>query len=314
MSTLQPTSPDAPLSVYVKLVFVALFWGGTFIAGRLIIQSLPAMTAATARFVVAVALLLALVRKLEGGLPRINREQLWRTFLLGFTGVFAYNYCFFSALDAMPAGRTALFVALNPIVTALLLASFFGERLGRIKWLGIAIAFCGAAIVITHGEIMETLHDISHSIGRGELFMMGAVLCWATYTILGRKVLNVLSPLVATTYASLWGLAMLLVGALFELPSVDFSHFTWDVNLAILYHGALGTVAAFVWYYEGVKAIGPSRAAVFNNLVPIFGVSLAALVLFEPITLSMLVGGSITLFGVLLTNGIIGRRRAIPLA
>jgi drug/metabolite transporter (DMT)-like permease len=63
-----------------------------------------------------------------------------------------------------------------------------------------------------------------------------------------------------------------------------------------------GTVIAFVWYYEGVKAIGPSRTAVFNNLVPVFGIVFGALLLHEPILMSMIIGGTLVITGVTLTN------------
>ncbi|HEX4917841.1 MAG TPA: DMT family transporter, partial [Limnobacter sp.] len=76
----------------------------------------------------------------------------------------------------------------------------------------------------------------------------------------------------------------------------------WTVWLALLYLGAFGTVVAFVWYYEGVRAVGPSRTAVFTNLVPVFGVVLAAVMLGESILLSMLIGGAVTVAGVMLTN------------
>src|SRR5262245_42792381 len=114
-----PAAPSATTSapvmatisplVYVKLVFVTLFWGGTFIAGRILAQAVPLMTAATGRFVVAVALLLLVAWKVEGGLPRLNRSQVVATAALGLTGIFLYNVCFFAALARMPAGRTALF-------------------------------------------------------------------------------------------------------------------------------------------------------------------------------------------------------------
>jgi drug/metabolite transporter (DMT)-like permease len=292
----------AGTAVYLKLVCVALFWGGTFIAGRIVAQAVPHMMAAAGRFGVACLLLLPLAYKLEGGLPRLNRAQLLATFALGATGIFLYNLCFFAALSRMPAGRTALFVALNPIVTALALAALFGERLGVRKWIGIAIAFIGAAIIITRGDVTGALRDISKSVGAGELLMFCAISGWAAYTIIGRHALKGLSPIAATTYASLWGLLLLGCGALFELPAFDASRFSWQVIASIAYLGAFGTVVGFIWYYEGVKAIGPSRTAVFNNLVPVFGIALSALLLREPILLSMLAGGALVIAGVTLTN------------
>ena len=58
----------------------------------------------------------------------------------------------------------------------------------------------------------------------------------------------------------------------------------------------------FVWYYEGVKALGPSHAAVFNNLVPVVGVGFGALLLGAPVRVSMVVGGVVTVAGVMLTS------------
>src|SRR5690606_35496869 len=191
---------------------------------------------------------------------------------LGASGIFLYNLCFFSALSHIPAGRTALIVALNPIVTTLILAVFFRERTSVAKWGAIALAFTGAAVIITRGDLAGTLHDVSRSVGAGELYMFLAIIAWAVYTILGKHALKGLSPLAATTYAVLWGVLMLGVGAVTELDRVSDFAFTPQTWLSIVYLGALGSAVGFVWYYEGVKAIGPSRASVFNNLVPVFGV------------------------------------------
>ena len=125
---------------------------------------------------------------------------------------------------------------------------------------------------------------------------------WAAYTLIGRVALKGLSPIAATTYAAMWGLAFLLVGAAMEFPTVPWHSFGWQVWAAIGYLGVFGTVIGFVWYYEGVKAIGPSRTAVFNNLVPVFGIVLAAGLLGEPVLASMLVGGAVTIAGVIMTN------------
>lgn len=287
---------------YLKLILVALLWGGTFIAGRLLAQQLPHMTAAFLRFAIAVALLIPLLLYQERGFPKLNRQQVHATFALGATGIFFYNLCFFSALSLMPAGRTALFVALNPSVTAMALVLFMGERLSGRRYLGIFLAFIGASVVISRGDLLLLWRDIGQTMGRGELLMLAAVCAWAAYTIIGKHALQGLSPLAATTYASLWGLLLLGLGALPELAALQFERLTWHVWLALLYLGAGGTVIGFVWYYQGVQGIGPARAAIFNNLVPVFGIGLGALLLDEAILSSMLLGGALTIAGVYLTN------------
>jgi drug/metabolite transporter (DMT)-like permease len=291
-----------PRLIYLKLIFVALCWGGTFIAGRVVAQSLPPLMAATGRFAVAVTLLFLVSWKAEGGLPRLTRPQMLVTAALGLTGIVFYNLGFFAALSRMPAGRTALFVALNPIFTALAAALIFRERLGASKWFGILIALIGATIIVTRGDPLAMLYDIQRSIGLGEVFMLCSVASWAAYTIIGRVALKGLTPIAATTYATLWGFGILCMGAVFELHSVDWTKLGWEVCASVIYLGSFGTVLGFVWYYEGVKIIGPSRTAVFTNLVPAFGVVLAWGLLSEPILLSMVVGGVLAMIGVTLTN------------
>lgn len=294
-------SAMTPLLV-LKLTMVAVFWGGAFIAGRILAQSLPTMTAAFGRIFIASILLVIVVIKIEGSLPRLNRKQIFLTAILGFTGVFINNICFFGALARVPAGRTSLFVSLTPIVIAILAGFFFSERLGVRRWIGILVALLGAIVVITRGDLVSGITDISQSIGLGELMMIGAVFSWAAYTLISREVIETLSPIVATTYSTLWGFFFLSIGALGEFKDIDWVLLDWRVWTSVFYLGAFGTVIAFIWFYEGIQAVGPSRTAIFSNLVPAFGVLFSVLLLGEPLLISMVVGGLITALGVSLVN------------
>lgn len=294
-------SAMTPLLAF-KLTMVAALWGGTFIAGKILAQSLPLMTAAFGRFFVASILLVFVAVKMEGKLPRLNREQILLTAVLGFTGIFLYNICFFGALARVPAGRTSLFVSLTPIVTAVLAGLIFSERLGVRRWAGILVALIGAIVVITRGDLIGGITDISQSLGLGELMMLGAVFSWAAYTLISRKALETLSPIVATTYGTLWGFVFLTIGAIGEFKDVDWFHLDWRVWTSVFYLGAFGTVLAFIWFYQGIQTVGPSRTAIFTNLVPAFGVLFSAALLGEPILISMVVGGLIAVLGVSLVN------------
>ncbi|QHB56505.1 EamA family transporter (plasmid) [Ralstonia solanacearum] len=302
--TPRPSSEPPALSpmLSVKLITVALFWGGTFIAGRVLAQALPLMVAAFGRFLVAAILLVWAAFHIEGRPPRLNRSQLLTTAAMGLTGICLYNVCFFGALARLPAGRTALFVSLTPIVTALMASLVFRERLESKRWVGIGIALMGALIVITRGDLAGAMRDIGASIGLGEMLMSLAVLNWAAYTLISRKATESMSSIVATTYAALWGLAFLSVGAMGELGAVRWLTLGWQVWASVFYLGAIGTVVAFIWYSQGIRAVGPSRTAVFTNLVPAFGVVLSAGLLGEAVLASMLVGGALSAIGVSLAN------------
>jgi drug/metabolite transporter (DMT)-like permease len=282
-----------------RLVAVPAIWGGTFVAGKIVVATLSPLMGSFARYVIACAALLVAAFVLEGGLPRLTGRQWLGTLVLGALGVFAYNLFFMGALVKLPASRAALIIALNPAITIAISALALGEKLSVRRWLGVAIALLGVAIVVTRGEL-GTLG--SGSVGMGEVLMFAAVVSWALYTIGGRRVMGGLSPLAATSYAALWGTLLLGLFAAPEFGSLSAARFDWRMVVSLIYLGVLGTALAFVWYYMSVKKLGASVTSIFNNLVPVFGVAISVLLLGEPLLWSMLVGGAVTIFGVLLVS------------
>jgi len=289
----------ATRGTYAKLVAVPAIWGGTFIAGRILALAVPAAVGSLLRFIVAVLALLAAAWWLEGGLPRLTRRQLIGTLLLGATGIFAYNLFFLGALARLPASRTSLIIALNPVVTIAAASLLLGERMSARRWLGVAVALAGVWIVVSRGDV---LGSVGGAVGLGELLMFGGVCSWAAYTLIGRRVLAGLSPLAATTWASLWGVTLLAIAAAPDLRDLATDDLTLPVVLSVLYLGVLGTAVGFVWYYQAVQRLGASRTVIFNNLVPVFGATFGVLLLGEPPLPSMLLGGAIAVAGVMLVT------------
>jgi drug/metabolite transporter (DMT)-like permease len=286
---------------FARLVAVPAIWGGTFVAGKIVVATLTPLMGSFARYVVACVALLVAAFVLEGGLPRLSSRQWAATFVLGLFGVFCYNLFFMGALAKLPASRAALIIALNPAITIAISALVLKERLSARRWAGVVIALLGVAIVVSKGDI-GNFSGGGGGVGLGELYMFAAVTSWALYTILGRKVLGGLSPLAATNYAALWGTLLLGIVAAPAFGTLHPAQFDWRMNLSLLYLGVLGTAVAFVWYYMSVKKVGASTTSIFNNLVPVFGVAISVLLLGETLLPSMLVGGAVTIVGVLMVS------------
>lgn len=277
----------------------AMFWGGTFIAGRVLAPLLDPVSAAFLRFLTASCLLVGWLYLTQGRLPRLSFRQTIAVTALGVTGVLAYNLLFFGGLQTVEAGRAALIVALNPIVIALASIWFFNERLTGRQLLGIALSLTGAVIVIARGELDALLRG---GVGQGELLLIGCVVSWVLYTLIGKRLLHQLSPLAAVTHASVAGTLMLGLMVITR-GGLDIEQlFAAEILLSIAYLAVFGTVLAFVWYYSGVQAIGPGRAGQFINLVPVSGVMLGALLLGEPLTHSLLLGALLVVSGLWLTS------------
>ena len=182
------------LFTYIKLFLTAVFWGGTFIAGRIVAKDVGPFSAAFLRFAIASVFLLFITWRVEGKLPKIKRRQIIPVILLGMTGVFAYNVFFFKGLKIIEAGRASLIIANNPIFITLLASYFFKEKLNSIKVTGIIISVIGAIIVISRGNLIEILNG---NVGWGEFYIFCCVLTWVAYSLIGKAIMTDMSPLYA---------------------------------------------------------------------------------------------------------------------
>ncbi|MEN6577819.1 MAG: DMT family transporter [Phycisphaerales bacterium] len=286
-------------TVYLKLFLTAVFWGATFIAGRHVSQDMGPFTIAFLRFAMASVLLLSLTWRKEGRFPRLTRGQLTLVALLGLTGVLTYNVLFFKGLRLIEASRASLIVATCPAFIAVASALFLREKLGLVQTIGIPLSVLGAAVVISQGDLRRIL---TGGVGLGELCILGCVLCWAAYSLIGKAVMRRLSPLVSVSYSSAIGTLALAVPAAMEGPAKNLGQASLADWTSIAYLAVFGTVLGFVWFYEGVRLIGATRAGLFINFVPISAVIMATVMLGEPITWSLAIGAALVLLGVYLTN------------
>ena len=286
------------METYLKLFFTAVFWGGTFIAGRIVAATVSPFSAAFLRFAIAGTCLLAITLSREKRLPPLRGHQITGVILLGMTGIFAYNSFFFAGLATIQASRASLIIACNPVLITVLSALIFGERLGSLRLVGTLMSVTGAIVVVTRGELAQIWEG---GIGAGELMIFGCVASWVAYSLIGKVLLKGLSPLTTVTYAALCGMLMLLPAALYSGLAADLVACRLKDWLSLAYLGLLGTVVGFVWYYQGIMRIGAGPASLFINFVPVSAIVMAYLILDEPVTASLVAGALLVGSGVYLT-------------
>lgn len=283
---------------YLKLLATMAFWGGTFVAGRLLAGVVPPFHAAFLRFAIASLLLLCLLYRAEGRLPTLDRHQLGSVILLGLTGVLGYNVAFFTGLQTVSAGRAGLIIALNPVAIALLSALFGGEPLRLAQMFGVVISVTGAMLVIGNGNLSIP----AGGAGFGELAILACVLCWALYSVIGRRTMRGLTPLAAVTCSALAGTLMLAPVALVRGVLTSIPGYGVQAWASLTFLAIFGTVLGFLWYYQAIKAIGAVRSGVFINFVPLFAMLFGLIILGEPLTATLLQGGALVIAGAWITN------------
>ena len=283
---------------------MAALWGASWPSGRVLAQQLPPLTAASWRFGLALVLLLVWLH-VKGGTRRLGALSLRQWLGLaaaGAVGVFGYAVFFMLGLAHVPAGRAALVVTTNPVLTTLIAAWWFGERLNWKIARGMMLATGGAIVVITHGQPGMLVRG---GLGFGELLLLGCAATWVSYTLMGRRLLAGIDPLTTTTVTAGFGLLMLLLAALLlEGPGALAAplHAGPQVWSALAFLAGGATVLAYAWYFEGVAALGAGAAAGYISLVPVFGVLFAALWLSEQVDGSILLGGALAVGGMAAMN------------
>ncbi|WP_285415701.1 EamA family transporter [Pseudomonas sp. efr-133-TYG-5] len=298
----QERSATSDLPVYVTLCAVSMVWGGTFVAGRLLADSLSPIFAASLRFLLASVALLGMLWLARVPLARPTCRQWLQLALLGFCGIFVYNLCFFYGLRYINASRASLIVALNPAVIALASWLVFKERLGRAKIIGIVTCIVGAGTVIVSRN--PQLLAATTQAWIGDLLIFGCVLGWGMYSLCSRGLNQSLGPVQTVTWSILLGTVMLWLLAAWrgELSWVALRELGTPQWLSLLYLGVLGSALAYIGYYDGLRKIGATRSGVFIALNPLTAVILAALLLGERLTLAMCLGGVLILTGIYLCN------------
>jgi len=287
-----------PIAIWSMVVAATFFWGSNFNSARALADHhLPALTAAGGRFAIAVLILMAM-RAVAGRAESVLRPgTMLALVILGLIGVFSFNYAFFTALHTTSALNAALIMSLSPLTTTLLSTWLLKTTIQRNQIAGIAIAFVGVALVITGGQL-SALH-----VAIGDLWMLYACLAWSVYTVLVKKYAAHVPPMQQARWTVTAGAVALIVLALVhETPLPVLAQQPLPVFLIMGYMAVCGTVLAYLFWLQGIQALGPQRAAVTFNLVPVSAL-LVNLVFGTLPTIEQCLGLLLVFAGVLVASG-----------
>ncbi|EGW36813.1 triose-phosphate Transporter family protein [Desulfosporosinus sp. OT] len=283
------------------MVLTTIFWSGAFITGKIAVGEFPPFALTFFRFLFALPLIFIIlyVREPKNLLPR--GRQWSALILLGIVGTFCYHALFFTSLKYTTAINSSLIGAMNPMVTTILAAVFFSERLTPWRLLGIFLSFSGVFLFITNGDL-QLISQFEFN--KGDLIMLLAVCCFAVYSLLSRRYMKqyLLSPLMVTAYTFLICVVISIPFMLWENPATYLSSATLSGWLSILYMSVFASVLGYLFQMVAIQRIGAPRTAIFINLVPIFTIIQSVTILGESITLIKLIAAAIVITGVYLAT------------
>ncbi len=292
-----PDKSAHPNAIYFILLLVPLFWGGAFGVTKHVVTEIPPLTTAAIRFLLAGLLMTAWVAVRGGWDWEPLKRRRGGLLLFALTGVFLYNVFFNVGMKYTSAINGALVIVVNPVTTALVAVTFLREPWSWRLVAGVILSFLGVLTTITRGSL-DVLASLSFSYG--DLLMVGGVVSWTAYTIIGKLVMKDVPPLLATSASTLAGSAMLVLASLTEdgwaTLSAASAQTAWEMAYLVIFP----SVVAFFLFNTGIQRIGASRASAYINLMPVNAIWIAAVFYGETVTAAHMAGAMLIIAGLLL--------------
>ncbi|MBI3522884.1 MAG: EamA family transporter [Chloroflexi bacterium] len=289
--------------VWIALATVYVVWGSTYLAIAFQVRSLPPLTSAGVRFLVAGAIVVAwLVVRGRPDALRVTRRELLGAAGIGCLLLVGGNALVVLAERSVPSGLAALIVASVPL-WVVLWRRVAGERIPRLSATGVAVGFSGVLLLVVPRGIAGGTDPL------GIVFAVAAPFCWSAGSFLSRRVSLPRDPLASTGVQMLFaGVLAVCIGLVTDGPIVP-SSFTAESLLALGYLIVFGSVVAFTAYTWLLQHAPVSQVATYAYVNPVIALFLGALVLGEPITPLILAGAAIIVVAVAIVVTQEGRAR-----
>jgi drug/metabolite transporter (DMT)-like permease len=275
----------------IGLVVINAFWGASGVAVKEAYGQLGTIEIVTLRFVLATPMLIVATLLWKGrSALRIDLKDVPYLVLLATIGVTLSFYLQALSLDYTTATNFTLIFNLSTFMIMFLCIAMFGEKLTRHKLIGAVVAFLGLALITTNGNFGVSPHLLGDGIA-----LLGTI-CWAIYTVLGKKMNEKYSALTVLNYVFLFASLELIPFYLMtpHTSPLAFNATTW-VSMGFL--TLCCSLIAFLVYNYSLEKLSASTVALFIYVMPLSGVLLAALVLGESLTAYTLAGAILIIFG-----------------
>jgi drug/metabolite transporter (DMT)-like permease len=278
------------------LLCMAVIWGVNYAVVKFGAAQVDPLVFNSVRVVLAAVVLVAIVIATAQPWPR-GRELV--TLLgLGVLGNGLYQYLFIEGISRTRAGDAALILAAAPAFMAIIGRLRGTERTGATGVAGIVLSLSGIALVV-FGDSSGASRTASVV---GDSLLLAGCLCWSLYTVFLRPYTERVDGVTLSAVTMIGGAVPLVLVSLPALARTNYREIGAGGWAAVAYSGLMALVVAYLFWYRGVKTLGPTRSAMYANLQPIIALAVAWATLHETPHLLQLVGAACIMGGLLLTR------------
>lgn len=289
-------SRPSALALALALVGVLVIWSGNYIAGKITLAHLGALSIVAFRFQISAAVLLGIYFARRQRTP-LRRRDIWTFVYVGFFGYAVNQGCFVIGLGHTTSEHSVVIIAMGPIVILLLASVLKLEKLTAAKCLGMAISFLGVLLLET--EQGSPMHS---PLLLGDLITLAGTLGFAMYTVLGKKVVAAYDSLSMNTFNAVVVAVMFLPLAVHQGVRLDWKSVGWAGWVGLFYIAVFSGVAGFLLFYWALRHMDASRVVAVNYFQPVVVFLLSIPFLGEHPTVRLLASAALVLLGVYLAE------------
>lgn len=295
---------------YILMTIPMIIGGTTWPLGKWLVSSyygptIPQLIIVISRYFVALPIFFIILFFKEKGFHlQFVKDNYKFLALMGLVNVTIYQIGYMYGETYTTGTEASLIIGTNPLAVFLITLIFLNYKITARHLLGIVVGFIGILMVIFF-ETNSTAAAPNPTLGN--MLIILAVISFSSYTVLLKVFMNKFqksdtkpSSLAILTWLSFFGTIFILPITFFINPSYltfqAFFNIPFRIWLGIFYLGIFPTVIGFLMYVEGIKLLGPNKAIIFINIIPIVGVALSALLLGEKINIFVHIGALILIF------------------
>ncbi|ATI03654.1 MAG: drug/metabolite transporter (DMT)-like permease [Cycloclasticus pugetii] len=284
------------IKALLYLNVASILWGGNVFFGSYLKDFLGPWSIMSVRMLIGSFIFLFLLHQ-AGHLKGVTRLLGWKeVFLIALSGTVAYQATVYFGLRYTTAINVGLINSLAPIAVAFAAAFYLKEKLGRQHWIAAFVSVIGLVFILSKGS-MESLYALRFN--KGDLFILGSIFIWAVYSIAAKLAMAKVTPLVVTALGILLSTFIVIPLGVYEANYLIKPVINAEVIMAVVFIGIGPTVLSLLFWNKGVMIIGPARASLFLNMVPIYVIVLSSLLLdevlhdYQLIGMVLIIGGSL---------------------
>jgi len=292
----QAQEHSAVRRTHALLLLMAVIWGVNFSLIKYATQVIPPLAFTGLRVGLAASVLLTIAALRRRSWP--PRSDIIALILLGVIGNGIYQILFVEGLSRTKVGNAALIVAAAPAFIAVASRMKGIERVRRRTLAGVALSVCGVALVV----FGSARADHSNATFVGTLLVFCGVLCWTMFTVLLQPLATRVDPIQLSALTMTGGVVPLLFAAPRALAVMRWESVGMAAWGSLFYASVISMVIAYLFWYRGLRVLGPTRTAVYGNFQPVIAIAVAWLFLNESPTIWQGVGTATILTGIFLTR------------